>query len=482
MSDVFLCYRRNDNPQTAWHLAYILNSEGYRTFLDTHILGGDLWEERLQNEIAACTVFICLIGENWLEKDPGGSPRIYQETDNVRKEIELAISRGKRILPILVGDASFPKPDDLPDSLRIIASIEFITLRFIPPDFYFDAAKVTKRVKELIGEQRGRARRALQNPYRLLRRKLVTALLSAVMSSVATIFLMLYLRPCEGPFCGADRYDEIMKRGEDGKPRRVVVGYRKYSIPFSYMLSDGSISGFMQEVCEDLIETVFFDFSIEKREVISDEKMSPGKGRLSAIEGGLIDIECGSTSITDGRKERVDFLETHVYSQTRFLSPRSLQIYDLEGEINFAGKNVNYVIGTTNQEVTKTSGTALDDFGVLLENIRSGKVDVAFTDDLLLAGFAASLRKSNHIISRAGYGELEQYGIMLPKNSPKLRERLQAAWGQLSRQGKVCELYRKHFASPAIAPHIGRVYEVRSKERDDDLQFTCVGKKPITGR
>jgi glutamate/aspartate transport system substrate-binding protein len=475
MSDVFLCYRRKDNPQTAWHLAYILNGAGYKTFLDTHILGGDFWEERLQNEIATCTVFICFIGENWLEKDEGGAPRIHDENDNVRKEIELAISLGKRILPILVGDATFPKAGDLPASLRPITDIEFVTLRFIPPDFYFDASKIIKRVTEITTEKYGRVHLASNAAYRLFRRKTVAVACSAIISSIATLLIALSFFLCEGPSCNAppDRYDEIMKRGSDGEPRRVRVGYRKYSIPFSYTLTDGAIAGFMQEACEGLVKTVFFDFMIEKSEVVSDEHAR--NGRLSAMENGLVDIECGSTSITDRRKERVDFLETHLYSQTRFISRRPLQLHDLEGKINFTGLNVNYVIGTTNQDVLNTSGTALADFGDLAANIKSEKVDVAFTDDLLLAGFLANTRKSNYVISKATYGELEQYGIMLPKHSPKLRERLQAAWNELSRAGRICELYRKYFANDAITPHLKRVYSARLEKKNDDLRFTCLG-------
>ena len=476
MSDVFLCYRRNDNPQTAWHLAYILNSDGYKTFLDTHILGGDLWEEKIRHEIASCFVFICFIGANWLEKGVDGFPRIHNKNDNVRKELELAISLGKRILPILVGDATFPKASELPESLKLIANIEFVTLRFIPPDFYFDAARITRRVREITRDQFGTLRLITNGIYRLSRKRSVVAAISSIATaaSLATLFVVLTFLGCEGPLCNAasDRYDEIMSRGKDGKPRRVVVGYRKYSIPFSYSLDNGVIVGFMQETCELLVKNLFRDFVVEKYEVFSDE--TSGRGRLSAMENGGIDIECGSTSITDERKKRIEFLETHVYSQTRFASPRSLQLYDLNDKINFIGKKVNYVSGTTNQDVLNTSGVALNDFEDLIENIRSEKGDAAFTDDLLLAGFIASFKKSNYVISRAGYGPLQQYGIMLPKNSPKLASGLQSAWDELSQRGKICELYRKYFASDAIAPHMRRIYSVRSVKNDNDLQFKCI--------
>jgi glutamate/aspartate transport system substrate-binding protein len=470
MSDVFLCYRRNDNPQTAWHLAYILNSKGYITFLDTHILGGDLWEQKIEYEIATCAVFICLIGANWLEKDENDFPRIHNQNDNVRKELELAISLEKRILPILVGDATFPRSGDLPESLKAIANIEFVTLRFIPPDFYFDAAKITRRVKEITRERFGPFRRFTNALYRFFSNRSVASICSATASAIATFLIALYVFTPSVP----DRYDTIMSRGSDGAPGKVVVGFRRYSIPLSHEGKGGLIEGFMQEACQNIIEKVFPSFAIVRNEVFSSEHH--WQGRLNAIEKGIIDIECGSTSITKERENRVNFIETNVYTQTRFLSPRSLQIFDLPGGINFTGKRVNYVTGTTNLEVLNTSGIALNDFKELLDNIRSGSVDAAFTDDLMLAGFAASLNKgSNYIISRAGYGPLEQYGIMFPKDSPKLANALQSAWDELSQQGKICELYRKYFASSAIAPHIKRIYDVRAEQNDDDLKFKCIG-------
>jgi ABC-type amino acid transport substrate-binding protein len=475
MSDVFLCYRRNDNPQTAWHLAYILNGEGYKTFLDTHIPGGDPWEEKLQFEIATCTVFICFIGANWMERGDDGLPRINSRNDNVRKELELAISLEKRILPILVGDAVFPKASELPESLKIIANIEFVTLRFIPPDFYFDAAKITRRVREITREKFGPLRLFGNAAYKFFGNKSIASACSATISAIATFLIASYLWGCIGTACHAptDRYDEIISRGTDGKPRRVVIGYRKYSIPLSYTLKDGVVVGFMQEACENMVKIIFPSFVIERSEVVSSEHL--GQGRLNAVEKGIVDIECGSTSITEERKKRVDFLETHIYSQTRFLSPRSLQLYDLTGKINFASKKVNYVSGTTNQDVLDASGVALNDFEDFIENIRSDRVDAAFTDDLMLAGFVANLNKRNYVISRAGFGDLEQYGIMLQQNNPKLSERLKSAWDELSQQGKICELYRKYFASDAIAPHIKRIYAVRTEKNDADLKFKCVG-------
>jgi glutamate/aspartate transport system substrate-binding protein len=482
MSDIFFCYRRNDNPQTAWHLAHILNNK-HKTFLDTHIRGGEPWGDKLKNEITNCTVFLCFIGEKWLERNESGSLRLNDENDIVRQEIELALELKKRILPILVGDATPPRRDDLPDSLQLIRTLEFVTLRFIPPHFYADAAEITRRVDEIIREQNGRANFIFKYIVRFIKGIFLTASLSAILSAAVTALVMMKVLEPEDPppVASLDRYDEIMARRTGAAGPKVIVGYRKSSAPLSYE-NNGQLLGFMQKTCQGLIEKVFPDFKAERVEVFSSDDVKPEKGRISAIKSGKIDIECGSTSITAARREQVSFLDTHIYSQTRFLSLTSLGLYNKKGSIDFGGKRVSYVVGTTNSSISSNFYDAsgllpVDDIKDLFDNIRSKKVDVAFLDDVLLAGFLANYKDAaSYKISVFGPSEVEQYGIMLPKGSPKLEQKLKAAWDQLMNEGKICQFYKEYFQAGAIRPIIDEIYANRrlnGVSSTDDLKSKC---------
>lgn len=489
MTDVFFCYRRNDNPQTAWHLAHIINNK-YKTFLDTHIQGGEPWGDKLRNEITNCTVFVCLIGENWLEHNDRGLLRIMDEKDIVRQELELAFELGKKILPVLVGNAKNLTEADLPGSLQSIRSLEFVTLRFVPPQFYADAAEVARRVGELIEEQKGRLYVGSRYILRSARRIFPAASISALLSAAVTLFLAIQFsedKPAPLPPVqpSVDAYDDIMKRSSSADGRRVVIGYRSSSPPLSYE-DNGHIIGFMYETCRSLVEKVFPGFRLEPYEVFSNDGVKPHKGRIAAIIEGQADIECGSTSITASRKEEVAFLDTHIYSQTRFLSLKSLGLHDRQGRIDLKGKRISYVRGTTNSYISANyydvSGQIpVDDIKDLFDNVRTNGVDVTFLDDVLLAGFQARFdSKRLYKISKFGPPEIEQYGIMFRRDSPKLEQALKKAWDELMGEGTLCQAYRKYFASGAIAPIMDEIFANRrlnGVSSPDDLRVQCAAQR-----
>lgn len=65
---------------------------------------------------------LAIIGPNWLSaKDQNGRRSLEDPIDFVRVEIEAALSRDIRVIPLLVGDAKMPRDADLPDSLLPLA-------------------------------------------------------------------------------------------------------------------------------------------------------------------------------------------------------------------------------------------------------------------------------------------------------------------------------------------------------------------------
>jgi tetratricopeptide (TPR) repeat protein len=119
---IFISYRRSDIPVEQVNLIHeaLENEFGRNTvFLDTaDIHSGEKWKKILTDEGANAKVCLVLIGPNWLVKDTSGVNRILQEGDWVRQEIEFAIKKNLRIIPLLVNGGKRPSPDDLPDSLK----------------------------------------------------------------------------------------------------------------------------------------------------------------------------------------------------------------------------------------------------------------------------------------------------------------------------------------------------------------------------
>jgi hypothetical protein len=124
MPSVFVSYRRTDEPGHAGRL-YDRLVEQFGTdnvFRDVDAVepGAD-FVEVIEAMIAQADVLVAVIGRGWLGRKRGGVHRLDDPHDWVRTEISLALERGIRVVPVLVGGASMPSLDDLPDELKPFA-------------------------------------------------------------------------------------------------------------------------------------------------------------------------------------------------------------------------------------------------------------------------------------------------------------------------------------------------------------------------
>jgi formylglycine-generating enzyme required for sulfatase activity len=150
MTRIFISYRRQDTTQIAGKLFDRLAERFGRdsVFMDIDAIPpGVDFVEVLTKQIAACKVMLAVIGSNWLTaSDNAGKRRLDNRNDFVRLEIEAALRRNIPVLPVLVGSAPMPRPDELPESLR---SLTRHLAAAIDTDRHFDA-----QMERLIGELR----------------------------------------------------------------------------------------------------------------------------------------------------------------------------------------------------------------------------------------------------------------------------------------------------------------------------------------
>ena len=95
-----------------------------------HIPTGVDFQLHLNNRVAACQVFVTIIGPNWLgAKDKAGQRLLHHPRDFVAIEISAALARNIRVIPVLVDGARMPKASDLPDSLKPLAHRQAVEVR-----------------------------------------------------------------------------------------------------------------------------------------------------------------------------------------------------------------------------------------------------------------------------------------------------------------------------------------------------------------
>jgi TIR domain-containing protein len=133
MPIVFISYRRSDTQMVAGRLREALARHFGESaiFRDKNSIGaGEDWTKAIKAELTHDTVVIALIGPTWAAaKDDDGRRRLDDPADWNRVELEEALQRSCRIVPLLVDETKMPKETELPESLRPIARTNALKLR-----------------------------------------------------------------------------------------------------------------------------------------------------------------------------------------------------------------------------------------------------------------------------------------------------------------------------------------------------------------
>jgi hypothetical protein len=128
---IFISYRRADASWPArWladRLAWQFGADVVFQDVDS-IQPGDEFAAKVEAAVGACSVLLAVIGPHWLTTQGGAGRRLDDPADWVRLEIEAAIRRGVRIIPILVDGAKMPAADELPPSLQVLTGRQAVTL------------------------------------------------------------------------------------------------------------------------------------------------------------------------------------------------------------------------------------------------------------------------------------------------------------------------------------------------------------------
>ena len=161
---VFISYRRQETAYAAGWLYDRLSArigEG-KIFKDVDSIGlGEDFVEVITAAVGACDVLLALIGDEWLAfTDDTGRRRIDDPDDFVRLEIEAALARDVRVIPVLVDGAAMPRADELPDSLAKLVRRQALELS--PDRFNFDTGRLLEVLEHTLVETQ--AQRAIHVP------------------------------------------------------------------------------------------------------------------------------------------------------------------------------------------------------------------------------------------------------------------------------------------------------------------------------
>lgn len=145
---IFVSYRRADTEQVAGRIYDRLSSKfgADSIFFDTSAIpAGVDFREHISAAMGESAALVAVIGPGWLAKPGRWSifKRAAQEEDHVHTEIALALSEAVPVVPVLVGGATMPRPDQLPQAIREVTRINATTVR-AGRDFHADMDRVVE--------------------------------------------------------------------------------------------------------------------------------------------------------------------------------------------------------------------------------------------------------------------------------------------------------------------------------------------------
>lgn len=146
---IFISYRRADSAGYAGRiydrLAAHFGKDAIFMDVDTIQAGLD-FVEVLENAVQSCDVLVALIGRQWLGiKDESGKRRLDNPQDFVRIEVAAALSRGIRVIPVLVDGTPMPNSDELPSNLETLARRNAILVNHT--SFHTDATRLIEQLE-----------------------------------------------------------------------------------------------------------------------------------------------------------------------------------------------------------------------------------------------------------------------------------------------------------------------------------------------
>jgi TIR domain len=169
---LFVSYRRDDSPQVTGRIydKFVARYGAHNVFkdVDSILLGSD-FRKVLEESLMKCDVLVAVIGKQWLNAvDSLGRKRLEDRSDFVRQELESALRREMRIIPLLVDGVTMPTPEELPEPLHNLAFRNATAIR-PDPDFHPDMERVIRAIGEPVppnDEERPIEHRPSHSPLR----------------------------------------------------------------------------------------------------------------------------------------------------------------------------------------------------------------------------------------------------------------------------------------------------------------------------
>ncbi|HEY54061.1 MAG TPA: transporter substrate-binding domain-containing protein [Caldilineae bacterium] len=223
---------------------------------------------------------------------------------------------------------------------------------------------------------------------------------------------------------------------------KAIVGTNAEYPPFESVDDAGNIVGFDIDIMNAIAEATGLEVEFVN---------TRWDGIFVALASGEFDAVISAATITDERKETVDFSDPYFNAGQMLAVPAGS---DIASPDDLAGKRVGVQLGTTgdiwSSENTDAEVVRYDEITLAFQALAQGDIDAIIND----GPTSADIIKANPEMGVTLVGEPfteEFYGIAVNKEKPELLAALNEGLAAIKASGQYDEIYDKWFGVPEVA-------------------------------
>ncbi|MGG7620858.1 transporter substrate-binding domain-containing protein [Robertmurraya sp. GLU-23] len=171
--------------------------------------------------------------------------------------------------------------------------------------------------------------------------------------------------------------------GEAGEDKKVLtMGTSADFAPFESRNTSGEVEGFDIDLAKYIADELGYELKIE------DMKFD---GLIGALQANRVDLVLSGMSATEKRAQNVDFSTQYHHSGEMFITLKDSEVTSLE---QLEGKTLGVQLGTIQEEgARKLQETvdfeikAVDNATILIQELQSNRIDVAYLDKAVATGY-----------------------------------------------------------------------------------------------
>ncbi len=261
---------------------------------------------------------------------------------------------------------------------------------------------------------------------------------------------------------GATTLDRIRESGV------VRIGFVPDAPPMSFLDQNGNAVGYSIDLCRHIAGAVRDQLGLERVE-LAFEALPTMESRLAAIQDSLVDIECGATTVTLSRRERVDFTLMSFITGGAVMSMAKDPVQAVQ---QVDGRSVAVISGTTtetnlrefidtNEFRTEVVQVADREAGVAA--LSAGQVDAFASDRAMLVGLAFLSGRNDFAITQDVFS-FEPYALVVARGDDELRLAADRALAALYRSGRIRRIYHNWFGRYGLpmSPIVEAMFEFQA--------------------